>query len=273
MTNQRGTQMSSMLNEARSRLPRFAEAAVERARLTVVPRTVTHRAARVPFVTLVSLLLVAGVAGLLFFNTSMQQVSFTATALEHKAQVLDAERQGLQMDLDSLRSPQRVAQQAKRMGMVPAASPAFLRLPDGKVLGEPAPATWEDAVKIKPMPTRKPLDLRPPPRTVMKRLPGTGTATGTGSRAPARAPARGQPSGLLTREPTEGSGRRRGTPSSAVADGRKKTHHRDPRRALPCPVAAAAAVAAAADLAEGRVDPGCVPCAGRRCCGCGWVSC
>ena len=45
-----------------NRVPRIAEAAVERARLTVVPRRRT-RAPRVPFVALVSLLLVSGVAG------------------------------------------------------------------------------------------------------------------------------------------------------------------------------------------------------------------
>ena len=44
--------MSALINQARNRVPRIAEAAVERARLTVVPRRRT-RAARVPFVTLV----------------------------------------------------------------------------------------------------------------------------------------------------------------------------------------------------------------------------
>ena len=52
----------------RSRVPRIAEAAVERARLTVVPRRRT-RAGRVPFVALVSLVLLGGVVGLLLFNT------------------------------------------------------------------------------------------------------------------------------------------------------------------------------------------------------------
>jgi hypothetical protein len=172
--------MSSMMNEARSRVPRFAEAAVERARLTVVPRASSRRAARVPFVTLVSLLLVAGVAGLLFFNTSMQQVSFKATAMEQRAEVLDAQRQGLQMDLDRLRNPQRVAGQAKRMGMVPAAGPAFLRLDDGAVLGTPTPATWADAFKINPLPTKKPKNLDPTPVKVFKKvpaLPGGAAAT------------------------------------------------------------------------------------------------
>ena len=54
--------MSSPLPQSRVRVQRIAEAAVERARLTVVPR-LGSEAPRVPFVTLVSLLLVAGVGG------------------------------------------------------------------------------------------------------------------------------------------------------------------------------------------------------------------
>jgi hypothetical protein len=177
MTEPRGTQMSSLMNEARSRVPRIAEAAVERARLTVVPRASGRRAARVPFVTLVSVILVAGVAGLLFFNTSMQQVSFTATRMEHRAQLLDAERQGLQMQLDSLRNPQRLALRAKRLGMVPAASPAFIKITDGTVLGTPTPASWVDAIRVNSLPTRRPKDLRPTPKRVIeKATPDAGSA-------------------------------------------------------------------------------------------------
>jgi hypothetical protein len=44
------------------------------------------------------------------------------------------------MDLERLRDPQRVAGEAKEMGMVPPGNPAFLRLSDGKVLGKPEPA-------------------------------------------------------------------------------------------------------------------------------------
>jgi hypothetical protein len=154
--------MSALINQARNRVPRIAEAAVERARLTVVPRRST-RAARVPFVTLVSLLLVSGVAGLLLFNTSMQQASFTATALEQRADLLDAREQSLQMDLERLRDPQRVAVQARAMGMVPPNTPAFLRLSDGKVLGNPTPALVEDGLRVAPLPTRKPPNLRPEP--------------------------------------------------------------------------------------------------------------
>ncbi len=129
--------MSSQLSPApqlRHRIPRIAEAAVERARLTVVPRGRTQ-AARVPFVVLVSLLLVGGVVGLLLFNTSMQQSSFATTALEHQAQTLSAREETLRMDLERLRDPQRLAESAQRSGMVPPpASVCFLH-PDGKITG------------------------------------------------------------------------------------------------------------------------------------------
>ena len=139
--------MSTLMTQARNRVPRFAEAAVERARLTVVPRRAT-RAPKVPFVALVSLLLVGGVVGLLLFNTSMQQASFVATELEATAATLNAKEQALQMQLDTLRDPQKVASRARKLGMVPAASPAFIRLSDGKILGNPTVAEPADAMRI-----------------------------------------------------------------------------------------------------------------------------
>ena len=178
--------MSALINQARSRVPRIAEAAVERARLTVVPRTVRSRAARVPFVALVSMLLVGGVAGLLAFNTSMQQASFTATAMEQQAAALDARQQSLVMQLDELRDPQRVALRAKDMGMVPPSSPAFIRITDGKVLGTPSPATYDDNLRVTPLPTRKPKNLRPTPIVIEVRQPKI-AATGGGAADPAEA--------------------------------------------------------------------------------------
>lgn len=195
--------MSTLMDQARTKVPRFAEAAVERARLTVVPRPRlgrSGRAARVPFVTLVSLLLVGGVAGLLWFNTSMQQASFKVTALEQKAQVLDAQRQALAMQLDTLRNPQRVALQAKRMGMVPSPAPAFIRLGDGKVLGDPMPATVDDSMRITPLPTKKPKILRPSPIIVQPKPgaqesgaqePGAQEPVAGGAAVDATAPATG----------------------------------------------------------------------------------
>src|SRR6185295_2179252 len=82
-----------------------------RARLSVVPRLRT-RTSPLPFVTLVSFVLLAGVIGLLMFNTSMQQAAFAATTMQQQAATLDAREQTLRMELDALRDPQRVALKA-----------------------------------------------------------------------------------------------------------------------------------------------------------------
>jgi len=162
----------------RRRVPSLAGRAATRARLSVVPRRRTQ-APRVPFVTLVTLVLVAGVVGLLLFNTSMQQASFAASTLEEQARTLTAREQTLRMELDDLRDPQRVAESAQQMGMVPALSPAFLNLADGSVVGEPTPATRADGVRIRPRAPRKPAVLTP--RTVIREEV---VDTGAGRRGP-----------------------------------------------------------------------------------------
>lgn len=156
--------MSSPAPQFRSRMPRIAEAAVERVRLTVVPRART-RAPQVPFVTLVTLVLLGGVVGLLLFNTSMQQSAFATTSLEDQAGNLDAREQALQMQLDHLRDPQRVALRAERLGMVPAGAPVFLDLGAGKVVGSASAAGSSD-LRIRPYPAVKPAELVPVDRIV-----------------------------------------------------------------------------------------------------------
>ena len=135
--------MSTTAAQVRSRLPRIAEVAVQRARLTVVPRPRTRpRAPRVPFVTLVSVILLAGVVGLLMFNTSMQQASFRAAALEQQADHLTAQQEELRLELQYLRDPQRIAVEAKQMGMEwPLGGPLVIDQATGKVLGDQDQAT------------------------------------------------------------------------------------------------------------------------------------
>ncbi|WP_107774581.1 hypothetical protein [Nocardioides sediminis] len=157
--------MSSPAVQIRHRVPRIAQEAVERARLSVVPRTRT-RAPKVPFVTLVSLLLVGGIVGLLLFNTSMQQASFAATALEKEATDLAARQQTLQMELDELRNPQRVATEAQQMGMVVPSAPTFITLGGGSVEGVKTPATAEDRLNLNPPAPVKPEVLAPAPTIV-----------------------------------------------------------------------------------------------------------
>jgi type II secretory pathway pseudopilin PulG len=193
--------MSVLLNQARNRVPRLAEAAVEHARLTVVPRR-RQRAPRVPFVMLVSLLLVGGVAGLLTFNTSMQQASFTATALQARATVLNAKQQALQMQLEQLRDPQRLALRARQMGLVPPTSPVFIRLSDGKIVGTPTPALAADALRITSLPTRKPKNLRLKPIRVKAPKVKTDKPGGIGAATTDQAASNGKKGRAHHRHPT-----------------------------------------------------------------------
>ena len=154
--------MSSTAPVLRARVPRLAGAALERARLTVVPKRKRRRTSPVPFLMVVSMLAVGGVVGLLLFNTSMQQASFAATDLQRQADALQAREQTLQMQLDQLRDPQSIALKAQRMGMVLPSSPAVLDLRTGTVLGDPVPATRLDRLHLLAPPPAKPAELSPP---------------------------------------------------------------------------------------------------------------
>ena len=157
--------MSSPALQPRTRVTRIAQEAVDKARLTVVPR-VRSRAPRVPFMTLVSLVLVGGIVGLLLFNTSMQQASFAASSLQDEADTLAAREQTLRMELDELRNPQRVAEEAQSMGMVIPSAPVFLDLRSGKTSGVRTPSTPDNAIQLLPPPPAKPAILAPPPTVV-----------------------------------------------------------------------------------------------------------
>jgi cell division protein FtsB len=167
--------MSTTAPLIRARVPRLAEAALERARLTVVPRRRRRRTSPVPFLLVISMLAVGGIVGLLLFNTSMQQASFAATDLQHQADALEARQQTLQMELDQLRDPQAIALKAQRMGMVLPTSPAVLDLRNGKVLGKPTPATRVDPLRLLAPPPGKPAALDPPAHVTVVHVPARST--------------------------------------------------------------------------------------------------
>lgn len=156
-----------------SAAPRFAQVALDRARLSVVPPR-RLKARRVPFVTVVCVILAVGVAGLLAFNTQMQQAAFTASELEAKAADMASERQALEMKLERLRDPQRLAEAGRNLGMVAPPAPAFISLADGSVKGNPMPADPNDAIPIKQQRAFKPPVLRPDP--IIVTVPRASTA-------------------------------------------------------------------------------------------------
>ena len=194
--------MASTAPQPRSRLPyvapRVAQAALQRARLTVVPRR-RSRAPRMPFVAFVSVLLLAGVVGLLLFNTSMQQASFRETALEKQATDLGVQQEALEMDLQHLNNPERVAAAAERLGMVIPSTPAgVVHLGSGRITGDPTPASGADRLPLRMPGPRKPASLDPPPVKVKVKSTTDGAAgkpAGSAGRAGTKAkkPAYGAP--------------------------------------------------------------------------------
>jgi cell division protein FtsL len=173
--------MSSPAMQVRSRIPKIAGAAVERARLTVVPRR-RRTAGRAPFLALVTTVLLGGVVGLLLFNTSLQQASFATTSLEQQATRLAARQQSLEMELDDLRNPQRIAASAKRLGMVQACSPAFVQLGSGTVTGTTCAGGSAEApsLRINPNPPAKPAILDPKPTVVTVDPPAGDSSANSG---------------------------------------------------------------------------------------------
>lgn len=107
--------------------------------LAVVPPHVGG-SGRAPFVLLVVTILSGGLIGLLALNTALAQGSFTVGELQARSAELADRSQFLEEELARAQSPERLALAARRIGMVPEADPAFIRLADGSVSGKATPA-------------------------------------------------------------------------------------------------------------------------------------
>ncbi|MDP9183691.1 MAG: hypothetical protein M3P04_13060 [Actinomycetota bacterium] len=105
--------------------------------LRLVPQR-RSQAAKTPFVVVLVLLLVGGLLGLLLLNTMVAQDSFTLHDLAKQSRDLQLREQQLAGQLEAQQAPNQLAARATEMGMVPGGAPAFLRLPDGRVLGRPS---------------------------------------------------------------------------------------------------------------------------------------
>ncbi len=89
-----------------------------------------------------------GVAGLLlslFINVALTQGAFREAQLTREVKTIEASQQSARQALVMLASPGDIEARARAMGMVPAASPVFLRLADAKVIGNPEAATAQAA--------------------------------------------------------------------------------------------------------------------------------
>ncbi|WP_170323905.1 hypothetical protein [Cryptosporangium phraense] len=106
-----------------------------------VPSGRSAASSRAPFVVLVLALAIGGLIGLVLLNTAVNENAFRIHDLDTRQEKLDKEEQRLQQALDGQESPQKLEERAKKMGLVPAGDPGFVKLPEGKVAGTPTPAT------------------------------------------------------------------------------------------------------------------------------------
>jgi hypothetical protein len=95
---------------------------------------------RAPFIMLVLALAIGGLVGLVLLNTAVNENAFRLHALATNQATLDKQESQLRQELDDREAPARLAAEAAKMGLVPAGRPAFVVLPDGKVVGTPEPA-------------------------------------------------------------------------------------------------------------------------------------
>ncbi|MFD6567371.1 hypothetical protein [Micromonospora profundi] len=100
---------------------------------------------RAPFAALIVVLVVGGVLGILAVNTKINENAFRLEKLQQQQARLDLEKQQLDKQIAEAKAPGNLTAEARRLGLVDV-EPAYIRLPDGKPIGVPKPATGEPSV-------------------------------------------------------------------------------------------------------------------------------
>ncbi|SDZ07607.1 hypothetical protein SAMN05444365_105194 [Micromonospora pattaloongensis] len=105
---------------------------------------------RAPFVALVLVVVVGGVLGILMVNTKINENAFRLGTLKEQQASLDIRQQQLENEIAQHEAPGNLAAQARKLGLVESGPPAFIRLPDGRVIGVPQPATGRPSAASQP---------------------------------------------------------------------------------------------------------------------------
>jgi hypothetical protein len=87
-------------------------------------------------VTLVLVLLVTGLAGLLYLSTSVDQGAFALSSLQARETLYADRVQELTGQVQADEAPALLAQRAEALGMVPDPDPAFISAASGLVSGD-----------------------------------------------------------------------------------------------------------------------------------------
>lgn len=92
----------------------------------------------------VTLISVSGLVVNAFCDTAV----YTISTLKKDTEALATQTQVVSQQVDSLRSPQNLANSAKALGMIVNSNPVFLNVRDAKVLGSAVPASAESSMAV-----------------------------------------------------------------------------------------------------------------------------
>ncbi|WP_428964451.1 hypothetical protein [Micromonospora fluostatini] len=101
---------------------------------------------RAPFAALIVVLVVGGVLGILVVNTKINENAFRLEKLQQQQAKLDLDQQELEKEIAKQQAPGSLEANARKLGLVESAEPAYIRLPDGKIIGVPRPADGAPSV-------------------------------------------------------------------------------------------------------------------------------
>ncbi len=85
------------------------------------------------FVTAISSIFIIGLLSLLIINTALTQDAFKLQQLKQQATVLADQREAILRQVAEKSSPEKLADSAAKLGMIPSNNPRFLDLSVGQV--------------------------------------------------------------------------------------------------------------------------------------------
>jgi hypothetical protein len=124
------------------RPPAHSEEPSRPSRLEIVPTRAQRRARPRTIFAFFSIAIVVGIVTTqLLLSVAVAQGAFQLNSLQTSTKALQRDAQVASEDLDRVESPQYLAENANKLGMVTNSTPAYLRLSDGAVLGDPQAAS------------------------------------------------------------------------------------------------------------------------------------
>ena len=108
-----------------------------------------RRIGNVGFVIALAAFLALGMVGLLLLNTALQEQGFAVNDRQREATRLGYRVAALESEVTEARSSTRLAVEASKLGMVPNPYPVYLRLPDGRISGDPTALTGNELPDVR----------------------------------------------------------------------------------------------------------------------------